>query len=1118
MTSPSFSEQIRAGGTTYAAVWHPAGLPWACTTDPDLVAALADTTDADVKTFRAKLFGEAQIAGGGMTTTKAAYDVQIVPTLSLDLGTIKYQYHDTKGISGGDYTVSIARDPSGLTYTYRTSGSTKPGRYAGLDIVEDYRYDPSLLHARLAENYNGTGSSLTYSGPTGAALHTQINVNTAADVVTYLWVGAGCVMARDSVDNGDGTYTITVFPGAFRAPTAASVVRDDDGHGTAIVEAPMSGIVGRPAHLWLVTMRDGEIQDIATAEPFLWGTGSVANGPRGDASAWKIHVKSWLSWLDADVPTIPFPDGTLRGYRFCVQQDHTGTGYANVQMPHILIDEKVGAGDGVHSYFSVWLFDVNDTEMSYGDMIEFDDLDTLAERAIKAIQSEATTFSYSGTPGDLSVANTSEANEEYARITGPAAWVLGWGSIDSAEIDTVTLKLNRGQGDWQFRSGYSAHNAYRLIKGSYYAGDIDYDDYIGPAAYYYQYNWTNDEAFMSGWDPTLTGIDPEGWYIGGGKRAPLYSLGSHGVPYTKAVGDDLTSPDPDTYILRVKDSIDATAFTDGAYAQLGSGKAWKDNVTTGPAGRVLVDTTGDNYILPDYSGTLDKWNGSPVIRWVPDMEDTIGNDVASSFRWGMDVAWWPDARKDDPWRVHLANDWADTSLSDFFKSLLGASTALPLPLQSLITWVPDVGRSTTLGFKTLIDWDTLEDMATEAYDPIRFKMPEAGNLNLAKMLTAVCQHLGIRQVIEWSSTQSAWWMTFAQLGVVSPAAALLAGRHITEEVIEEVQPVEIHGSTWLASSLKLTTDYKGKDPLLEVDITNRTGLAEAVGGDETFKVEDKATQLKPGQYDDAVSKMYDLIHHLAVPEPTVDLSVTPAAWPRLGCGVDIQLTSSVVREPYTGEIGISDYPGVITALSLRCSESRAGADLTVRLSPYASMVISPSMIIEDGWQTLTGTLLAVSGADTDPGDNHFAKDSSGLTDLATFGCFHYDPAEGAIAANECSCTRGFRVTLFKQHDAVHYSSGAGAQSVWTGTVISAAGTVATDRMTLANVNAGEFQVLLDDATNFPTAPYADLIMIFADRDAANIQACQLVYGWHADPDDASLDDSDGDPARLMYLT
>lgn len=1131
MTTPTFAEWCKAGGGDAALLWHPAGMPWACTSSVDLVSALSNTADADVIAFRKKLFGEAQIAGGGMTTRSSAIDVQIVPTLATDSFSISYAYTDKNGLDGGNYDVAISREPSGLTYSYRGTGVTPSGVYCGLDVIEDYKYDPTLLHATLANNFDGDATSLTFEGPTAAALHAAINTNTGLDVPTYLWFGQSCVMARTSTDNGDGTYTCVAYAGAFRTTYGLTLVKTEDGFSVTIANAPMSGIIGRPANMWLVLMRDGAIQDISTAEPILIGPGIVANNPRGDAGTWKITCRGWLDWWDVDIPVTQFT-GELAGFRFCRCSTYTDN-YQYAQMPHVLLYEW-DIGTSAYVERAIWLWDVNDTEISAGEYLEFDSLSDVCESAIKAINDVAD-HTYEGEPGQLNV--TDQTIDKVSYITGPVAWMAGWGWVDAAAMGRHANDLKAGVGRWQYRSEEFQHNDYRWISGKESddtpAKPPTYTIWTAmpyTAAYFYQYDWTNDEALECGWNPD-SDLDDYGfpnadhWGIDGDNimptpspsvedapyRTQLVDEVGEGWPWTKDGGDDLGALAPDDYRLNVKVETDATTLSENEYMALGDGAKQDNAPMSGKAARIQIDTSGDNYIVADATGA-NQWGATskPILRGIPGLMTTPGWNSSKNLLWGMDLFYMPGFQEVDPWALNQIADFSSTSLKDLLQGILGISSTVQIPLRNQITWIPDTGDASG-NFKTLIDWDRLDDLATAVYDGAHFEVPVGTTINLWKAVVAVLQHLGIRPVLEYSDTQKAWWVTFEPLGIVSPLKAQARGRVYDDTHVLSTDPVEIHGNTWLAHTINLKTDYKNGTALLQASISNHTGLAEAAAGRDKFEIDDKLTQIKKSQYDEAVERMYDLLYHLQGAQPTVSLQLAPSALTRAGCGVDVLITSDVVSAPYTGTRGVDRYPATTQALKIAVSESQMRIEVTARLSPYASVAISPSLVVEDSWQTLASTTLTVSAASVVAANNLFASPNGGLTDLATFGCFYYDVSQSSILESDCTCTAGYRVTLFEKSATALYDSGA-SQNVWHGKVMGSSAST----LSLADVvTTGQFRVELDSANNFQTAPYVDLVMIFADRDDADLQPCQLAYGWLADPETGTTTDSAAATARGM---
>jgi hypothetical protein len=165
--------------------------------------------------------------------------------------------------------------------------------------------------------------------------------------------------------------------------------------------------------------------------------------------------------------------------------------------------------------------------------------------------------------------------------------------------------------------------------------------------------------------------------------------------------------------------------------------------------------------------------------------------------------------------------------------------------------------------------------------------------------------------------------------------------------------------------------------------------------------------------------------------------------------------------------------------------------------------LSSSLLIDNANidALVTNTVKIGTGASTplstDPTNNEFADKTGGLTDLAKFGCIDYDDITAELKQRDTTCGP-FRVWLLERNNESLTNIGA-SRNVWSGEV---RGSGTNNELLVADVQAGTCEIELDDSTNFATveATGADFVVIFADRNDANLTPCQENYGWIGDSD------------------
>ena len=1160
MTAPTFQSWCQAGGGEIGAIYHVAGMPWAACTHASLVTALADTGDADVQNYRKWLFGDAVV--NGLTP---AYDVQLVQSLDPNLGKQVLGYDDGKGITGGDWDVTLGRGDLGLTYSYRTSSadaSTPPGIYAGLEMMEDTLYDASIHRATLAANYDPfTDTDITYGGEGCSDLHAYINLNTLNGEATYMWAGSQCLGLHTSVGPVGGTYTASCVPCCYRTPATKVAMNVEEGGTVLLANAPHAGIVGCNAVLWLIQMQDGEIVGISgrtnNYRPVMFRCGPVANNPRLDPGKIKISHKHWLTWLDATIPTLEI-DGNLSGYRFTRQSTiNGGYGAEKIQMPHLMLHEW-NATTSEYDNIEIWLCDDAGAEMDPGESISFTNLNDLCQRALKAIENSTTDNTYSGTVGDLRC--DSFVDEHSYWITGPVAWVLGWGLVDAFLMADFVSGLATGAWSWQcyqdpeaagwqnafpaFIDGGIPSPAPQTLDQPNFADNtmgwrqveallpltIDYP-VIGTAfrcppcpGYFYQYNWTVTPAVMGGWNfvyrrPWFNDPNPDNSeYVSDiPAAADRITQPGPGWPLAMDAGGDPGVPDPGDYRIHFDDAAASTDMIQDDLLVLGQVFEAYNAPDVVRSHQTQIASTGDNYAQPvTTSGNAWGDTGVPVFRKA---------DGVSLLRWGADMTGWSDANL-----PMLADDVQSEKLTELLMGLLGADrdnvdaayTPATVPFRRQVSYIPDLfGPSTDdwggySNFRRLIDFEQLEHYAGTNWTDIEFAIQtRADKYKISDALNGCLLSCGIRPIWEYSEAQRAWWLTFRPLGQISQAYAQQRGRLLDDSDVTTSEPKEVWGNTWLYNACTFKGNFAGETALLDLSCVIETGRAVIASGAKTLDITDHWTQIGTIDLDNVLSCLYSTVYRFAVAYPTIEIEVALSALPKIGVGCEISLTGDTLYNPYTAERGMEKIAAMITRADVGIVGNKASANLTLRVCPLGAYGISPSMDLDAGDYTRVGDTITVTGYSVLASENNYANPAGGLTDLQTFGQFTFDPNVDAVKYSDLGDTDGQRVRVVtKDVDAHYFDDSLGSTiNVWLGTLKGSA----TDIMTYADgVTNGDFRIILDDATDYPANPM-DVVVIYAPRDDEDIQPSQLVYGFIGDKN-GKVYDSDDNAYRGMSLS
>lgn len=1158
MSTPLFKGWIGAGGGEIAALYHIAGLPWAATTHQSVIDALSNRANADVQAYLEELFGDATL-----NSITPAHLVQITPTLSAKLGKQDLKFDDGKGVSGGDWAVSLSRGDNGLTYDYRTdntAGSTPPGIYAGLELMEDTLYDATIVRATLAANYDPqTDTTIEFGGEGAVELAALIDANDADSKLTYLWAGTCCVAVYKQDTQGDH-YQAEVVPGVWRSPWQRLMMSVAEGGTTLLANAPHAGAVGANGVLWLIRLdASGAIVDIATASttgrPVMFRCGPISNNPTFEVDEIRVQHKHWLGWLDASVPKAEIT-GRLKGYRFCRQSQLMTDMFGQIQMPHLVFYEWNSVG-GAYQEVQIWLHDEDGNEIAAGESISFDDIEDLCTAALASMDFDGgLANTYQGEVGKLEIVDAVD-NHTYW-VTGPVAWVLGWGMASPTDMAHLTTHNDDGAYDWQWYSSparqgwapvldpswviddyvmpaFNAPGRYRNIRPSspysysYAFVPQFYFLELPPADYYYGWNWTVDGAAAIGWNPILAqpliadDLPVDDW------GNPVTFPPEYGVrrvvckmrPIIMDAGADPGTPDPGDYRLKFDDDTTPDDLIQGDKLTLGHEEVHANNPVAAPyAVEVFTEiaSSGYDYLVPVVVAP-NVWDGTvvPVFR--------VGYSDDWITRWGSALCAWP--LSSDPWAPRLESDVSSETLTELMMGILyadgtntGSYTPASVPAKRQLSWVPDAfgGDGETWGgvsnFRRLVDWRKLEIYSGTTWTSATWALQTGSKINVMEALTACLLTHGVRPIWEYSESQRAWWLTFRPTGVISQAYAQQRGRVITDAHVTAAKEVrEVWGNTWLYNGARLLCNYAGDDAGIDLSVTIETGRAVIAAGAETLKIDDPLTQLPATLYTadlaTLLARLYSLTYRYAIAYPTTEIETTIAALTDVGCGSEISLTSDLAYNPYTAARGVEKIGAMITQCGVDITDKRAAISLTLRVAPFGQVGISPSLDLASTDYTRVTTTITVTGYSILATANNYADPAGGLTDLQTFGQFIYDESTGEVAYESQGDTDGQRVRVITANAEAYYYTGAG-QNVWLGTLKGSA----TDLLTYADAVAnGDFRIVLDSANNFPGSP-VDVVVIYAPRDDASIQPSQHVFGWLGD-ESGKIYDSASTPYRAM---
>jgi hypothetical protein len=1077
-------------------------MPWAVCTDTGVIDQLANPgSDADQRAYRRLLFGRQTI-----TPSAIAYpsdDVIILPGLDSNLGSQSIQYDEGKGLTGGQWSVSFKREAHSANYDDIRLGAVN-GVYDGLDLIPDPAYDGNIATGNLSNEYRAETDSLTWHNDSG--LNDAIVSWLASKDIFYLWAGSSCfAISQNPTDNGDGTYTVAaakVRNGIFRTCRERLFPSDFEGGSILLASAPVGGIVGRPANLWQIPLQDdGTIIDLeqrvgATLdeypEPILFRTGPVAPGPRGDAGTWKVSCHFWQKWLDVEPPTDQ-PVGQLKGFRLTRQP----SGLPNqVQRAHLSIMEYDSVG-ATYVETEIWLC-AEGGEVYYETSAEL--MEAVQDELADAI---AGTSTFSDQPKrsyaidfDGMYPFTYPSNETW--IGGPIPWILDLNHASTGGIPNFVAKNSRAVWDEYSTEDLDRLNAstnpstneYRLITDS--SEQFIYKDprilqqpgYFGQAMYYYQFNFSRAQLASAGND-----------FITGASGEPPPKITQFPIPKQTTAAD---------YRLEFQDDFDAQLLSTGSKITLG----FDTGLGIGPTMQLEgeVQSVGVGYCI---TSTSDTWDTIPAL-------EKIGGDEYGPPWWACALMYFPDSTADimkqDRWVVAQNQPVKSASLTKLLRGVLGdeESTGQDMPSRLRVWNIPDLFTDSNYNedFRNLIDWRKLGTLAQGLFPSSKYYLPLTGNYNILEVLNALMLNHRIRPTWGYSELERAWIMSFEEFGIVSGIQAQQAGRTIDKSSIGTKMPVDTQGDTWLYRDIQGKLNYNSEGAGAEITVKNRTGISSAVGGEKTLKIDDRVLRIPESQINILIGIYRDILAHTNVVAPSTQITCTPRALASTTVGSSILVTHPQISNQFTGTRGVTNLAALCTSVKISFSDRKFNIPTRLRLSALTAQGWGPALRLAGARMSLSGSDITVTGLSTTATENEFADTNGGLTDLATFGCFVWSPQTNIVEESQ-SCTCGqYRVWILDSDVETYVRTGA-SKNVWAAKIKGSS----TDVITTTDIANGACKIeLLDAVESFDDT--TEKIVKFADRDNADLQDCQALYGFWGD-ENGQVQDSGGTNYRAF---
>lgn len=968
----TFAGALAHGHGRLEFVFHVGGMPWAVASSADMVTAL---TNANKRV----IFGSETYNGG---SNYWADDVDVYPMLErVDAQTISVK-DGLSNLDGGTWSAKIADGP--VRPTLWTHGTRNIWGLEGLASVANPRVDGTIAASRIAKQVDKADTSVTWSEDYGAALYTKANAASAA-APKVAWIGGECLAFTTAVDNSDGSYTGTTasgLRGLLNSKKCHHYVNnyDSGSPAEAIVEYPLNGLIGRPYYLWAFILNDA---NTIAEGPVKYRHGKVG-GVEFDDSVWSVQCLPWWKWLDTELAITPVI-AHMDKYVFS-RPDTDWGGLSAYVMPHLRFWEAEASSDiaaNVSTMADVWL-------CSEGQTVTYDTIEELNDALISAINTASpNSWEYHMTPdGPRSLCAGSEY--DFTVYWGMLPFVLGWCKNSrkpdapiSAEwiaatedaharfadaCSTYTWPLIDPLSDWYNKSPtdfgtvippshpYSPHwsvcapSSVGSESSIIYYDSVVYPEYI--LQWWYQPAtcpvpfWGADESWMP---------DPNPFYVLS-QFFPVPEEQSSGEPkiYVKPeyniqtlIADEFVRIGGEDYEKKLDSHTNFGDIFDHTITPLSTAKV----ASVGAGG------ASANYIVPAFH------SGMAAIPSI--MSKCVNEEVAPKklFSCGEMMFYNKALHERDPWEIAQYFDISGGSLGSIFKAILGETvTGVSVPEAVQSDHIPDYDT---------VDWSGLDALVSSCDFDVTFKLRHSGNNNLWKMLIEELKFYGISPTYVWSETLGQNIVGFRKSGAINATAAYLGGVTIDDSVTDSnTKVVSVAANDWQINSmtLKINWDSVNQKYEKEFEFLDHSSYSPTGGKINTISIEPTVTHvpnISTNLDAQAAVGMWfgSMLDSLMYPRPSTKISATMANSVHVGVGSVVLLTSDAVRNPWTGEAGVTNVPVIVSEVLNNPSKSECS--YTMLMSPRLTYGWAPSLLAttltDQGGNTWRVTAIGGSG-------------------------------------------------------------------------------------------------------------------------------------------------------------
>jgi hypothetical protein len=524
-------------------------------------------------------------------------------------------------------------------------------------------------------------------------------------------------------------------------------------------------------------------------------------------------------------------------------------------------------------------------------------------------------------------------------------------------------------------------------------------------------------------------------------RSPSYAntvgyegWNSGGYEY-KAAGKNFIWPlDPNsgTHRLRLTNKLDTSVWQSGTRFGLGNGEISSSGQVTlsqeksnsdtkspsfalGYLGTGMFYSTSKNYSYFDLGTTQSA--GKPTGTY-PSLKSF---DSGVWFQFYHTLYWLPSQQENDPWVFQSAYNSEETEdLEEIFLGLFGDdSRGLYFPINTRIDDI--VGAlGDDADMDSVIDWESFSDTFKKLTDDHKYKLPYTFSYgkdnekikNVLELLNSEAILHGVQMTYEFDRTSNPpmFRIRFKRANEFSLVEPILENRFLTSQdfLAGDVAKMAMNYS-WIYGQMQLKCNYDGKANNATITVNMEDGLETLGGKSRTLMVDSKLSQIP--EINQAISneELFSLVNNkltdtilsrYSVPIYNVTQGITLRPLGTIGIGSPCIVSDDTVIDPYTGQTGISNQPGVVNSMTINWNDATGSVNYSI--APFAERGISPSaktssarwsqdQFKSDGYANITCE------------DNEYVLPSSGRTDLSCFDCLGYNRFEDEYIELDCGC-------------------------------------------------------------------------------------------------------------------